>query len=299
MRGDEAHQHPRPAPNDQLVLAWEFFDGKKWRHLGRTNPRGMLPGAGDEFGFHDDTRALSQSGAVTFRRPKDMENLDINGEVKRWVRCRIEKGDYGETGTYTLENDKWILKDDRALRLAGRQRPGQRPIGARQGCAVFADRHRRGLAGIVQAQRFAFDPREQALGRRIERLAPALRIEDHDPLAERREDLSELRLAVAQGVLGTATLRDVGVQQHRAAAAGFQCGDAELEPALLPGRMAGVLHREAGKLAGDHRADPVDDPLHLAIRPGDRAGADIEIVGADPQAGLRPVRLTRLVRRWR
>ncbi|MCE9573716.1 MAG: putative baseplate assembly protein [Deltaproteobacteria bacterium] len=108
--------HPRPAPNDQLVLAWEYFDGKKWRHLGRTNPRGMLPGAGDEFGFHDDTKALSQSGSVTFRRPKDMENLDINGEVKRWIRCRIEKGDYGETGTYTLENDKWILKDDRPLR---------------------------------------------------------------------------------------------------------------------------------------------------------------------------------------
>jgi hypothetical protein len=108
--------HPRPSPNDQLVLAWEYFDGKKWRHLGRTNPRGMLPGAGDEFGFHDDTRALSQSGAVTFRRPKDMENLDINGEVKRWVRARIEKGDYGEQGTYTLENDKWILKDDRPLR---------------------------------------------------------------------------------------------------------------------------------------------------------------------------------------
>jgi Baseplate J-like protein len=107
---------PHPNPSDQLVLAWEYFDGKKWRHIGRTSPRGMLPGAGDELGFHDDTRALSQTGSVTFRRPKDMEELDLNGEIKRWVRCRIEKGDYGEQGTYTLESDKWVLKDDRPLR---------------------------------------------------------------------------------------------------------------------------------------------------------------------------------------
>ncbi len=107
---------PRPNPSDQLVLAWEYYDGKKWRHIGRCNPRGVLPGAGDEFGFHDDTRAFGQSGAVTFRRPKDMEAVDIGGEVKRWIRCRIEKGDYGEQGTYTLENDKWIMKDERPLR---------------------------------------------------------------------------------------------------------------------------------------------------------------------------------------
>jgi len=107
---------PRPNPSDQLVLSWEYHDGKRWRHLGRTGPRGLLPGAGDEHGFHDETRALSQSGTVTFRRPKDMEPVDVNGELKRWIRVRIEKGDYGEAGTYTLENDKWTFKDDRPLR---------------------------------------------------------------------------------------------------------------------------------------------------------------------------------------
>ena len=64
---------PRPNPSDQLVLAWEYWDGKRWRHLGRSAPRGALPGAGDELGFHDDTKALSQSGTVSFRRPKDMD----------------------------------------------------------------------------------------------------------------------------------------------------------------------------------------------------------------------------------
>jgi hypothetical protein len=107
---------PRPNPSEQLVLAFEYWDGKRWRHLGRTAPRGALPGAGDEHGFHDETKALSQTGAVSFRRPKDMTEIEVNGVTKRWVRIRIEKGDYGEQGTYTLENDKWVFKDDRQLR---------------------------------------------------------------------------------------------------------------------------------------------------------------------------------------
>ena len=107
---------PRPNPSEQLVLAFEYWDGKRWRHLGRSAPRGALPGSGDELGFHDDTKAMSQSGTVSFRRPKDMETLEINGQAMRWIRIRIEKGDYGEQGTYTLENEKWIYKDDRQLR---------------------------------------------------------------------------------------------------------------------------------------------------------------------------------------
>lgn len=107
---------PRPNPSDQLVLAFEYWDGKRWRHLGRSAPRGALPGAGDELGFHDDTKAMSQSGTVSFRRPKDMTESEINGVTARWIRIRIEKGDYGEQGSYTLEAEKWVFKDDRQLR---------------------------------------------------------------------------------------------------------------------------------------------------------------------------------------
>lgn len=107
---------PRPNPSDQLVIAWEYFDGKRWRFLGRSSPRGGLPGAGDELGFHDDTRAISQSGTVNFRRPKDMELVEVNGESKRWVRVRMEKGDYGAAASYELEGDKWVTKDERPLR---------------------------------------------------------------------------------------------------------------------------------------------------------------------------------------
>ncbi len=107
---------PLPAPSEELVLAWEYYDGKRWQMLGRSNARGILPGAGDEFGFHDETRALSQSGAVSFRRPKDMEPSDLNGEEAHYVRVRIERGNYGEAGTYTLDGDKWVFKEDKPLR---------------------------------------------------------------------------------------------------------------------------------------------------------------------------------------
>lgn len=107
---------PLAQPSEDLVLAWEYYDGKRWQLLGRSNARGILPGAGDEFGFHDRTRALGQTGSISFRRPKDMSNVDVNGDEMLWVRVRVEKGDYGEAGTYTLDGDKWVFKDDKPLR---------------------------------------------------------------------------------------------------------------------------------------------------------------------------------------
>ena len=112
----DASAIPPAAPSEDLVLAWEFYDGKRWQLLGRSNARGLLPGAGDEYGFHDETRVFSQSGAVKFRRPKGMEKAELNGEEARWLRVRVEKGDYGEAGTYTLDGDKWVFKEDRPLR---------------------------------------------------------------------------------------------------------------------------------------------------------------------------------------
>jgi predicted phage baseplate assembly protein len=112
----DASAIPPAAPSEDLVLAWEFYDGKRWQLLGRSNARGLLPGAGDEYGFHDETRVFSQSGAVKFRRPKNMEKAELNGEEARWIRVRVEKGDYGEAGTYTLDGDKWVFKEDRPLR---------------------------------------------------------------------------------------------------------------------------------------------------------------------------------------
>lgn len=112
---------PKPNPSDDLVLAWEYFDGKRWRTLGRCGPRGNMPGA--EFGFHDGTNGFTQTGTVSFRRPQDMSIADVNTEERRWVRVRVEKGNYGRSGTYTLDNDKWVFKDEKPL-----QPPAMRQI---------------------------------------------------------------------------------------------------------------------------------------------------------------------------
>jgi predicted phage baseplate assembly protein len=106
---------PRPSPSDDLTLSWEYWDGRRWRQLGRSGPRGARPGGGD-FAFHDGTLAFTQSGTISFRLPRDMERVKVAGEVQRWLRARLEIGDYGVAGTYTLENDKWIFRDDRPLR---------------------------------------------------------------------------------------------------------------------------------------------------------------------------------------
>ena len=106
---------PKPNPSEDFTLAWEYHDGKRWRTIGRSGPRGNLPGSGQDLGFHDDTKGLSQTGIASFRRPKDMVSVDVNGEEKLWVRLRVEKGDFGEAGTYTLDNEKWVFKDDRPL----------------------------------------------------------------------------------------------------------------------------------------------------------------------------------------
>lgn len=111
----DASAIPKPNPSEDLTMAWEYFDGKRWRLFGRSGPRGNLPGGGEDLGFHDETKALTKTGTASFRRPKDMSAVDVNGDELRWIRIRVEKGDFGEAGTYTLDNEKWVFKDDRPL----------------------------------------------------------------------------------------------------------------------------------------------------------------------------------------
>ncbi|HTE56138.1 MAG TPA: putative baseplate assembly protein [Kofleriaceae bacterium] len=107
----------RPAnPSEDLALSWEYFDGRRWRALGRSGPMGIRPGGSDAAAFHDTTNAFTQTGIVTFRRPKDMEAVEVAGETARWIRVRLESGDYGQAGNYTLDNDRWVFRDDRPLR---------------------------------------------------------------------------------------------------------------------------------------------------------------------------------------
>lgn len=107
---------PPPTPSEDLTLSWEYFDGKKWRVLGKSGPKGTTRAVDSPWGFIDGTNGFSQSGVVTFRVPTDMHAGEVNGEDNYWLRARVELGDYGQPGSYMLDGDKWVWRDDRPLK---------------------------------------------------------------------------------------------------------------------------------------------------------------------------------------
>ncbi|MBN1946178.1 MAG: putative baseplate assembly protein [Bradymonadales bacterium] len=104
-----------PSPSPDLTLEWEYWTGKRWAMMARVKPEGVEePMEGSEFA--DTTKAFTQTGNISFRRPKGMKAVDINGVEKQWIRVRIVKGDYGQQGRYELEGDTWVWKHERPLK---------------------------------------------------------------------------------------------------------------------------------------------------------------------------------------
>ncbi|MGZ6838856.1 MAG: hypothetical protein ACXVHC_00130, partial [Frankiaceae bacterium] len=62
------------------VVAWEYHDGQQWRPLGAE---------GDQ-----DVLALRASGSVRFTVPGDMADLDVDGDVRKWMRARLAEGSF-------------------------------------------------------------------------------------------------------------------------------------------------------------------------------------------------------------
>jgi Baseplate J-like protein len=112
---------PPPTPSEFLIISWEYFDEKKWRILGKSTIKGVVKTqeAVNEWNFFDGTYAFSRSGVVSFKCPRDIKPGDVNGETNYWIRARIEYGDFGVAGSYMLEGDKWVWRDERPLRPPG------------------------------------------------------------------------------------------------------------------------------------------------------------------------------------
>lgn len=112
---------PSPVPSEDLILSWEYFDGKKWRILGKTTPKGAIKTQESvtEWNFIDGTNGFTRTGIVSFICPRDIKPGEVSGEDNFWVRARIENGDYGVSGSYMLDGDKWVWRDDRPLRPPG------------------------------------------------------------------------------------------------------------------------------------------------------------------------------------
>ncbi|TMA10738.1 MAG: putative baseplate assembly protein, partial [Deltaproteobacteria bacterium] len=106
---------PTPEGSPDLVVSFEYWNGRKWAELGRTSSMGVS-GAQGQFNFLDSSGAFTRSGAVSFDRPGDMVEAEVGGTKNYWIRARINSGNYGAPGSYELIGQNWVFKEDRPLR---------------------------------------------------------------------------------------------------------------------------------------------------------------------------------------
>ena len=134
LRADRALSHPgalvrldlaldasdtdRPNAAPTLALRWEYYNAKakKWRLLGRSTLADNVVEAAEGTSFLDTTQCLTRAGIVSFSVPDDLGAGEVNGVEGWFIRCRIEAGDYGLPGTYELDGDKWVFREERPLR---------------------------------------------------------------------------------------------------------------------------------------------------------------------------------------
>jgi hypothetical protein len=106
---------PSPEASPDLMIHWEYFNGRKWNELGRTGGMGVSGNQGP-FNFLDSTGAFTRNGSVTFDRPGDMTEVEVGGVKNFWIRARINSGNFGAPGSYEMVGQNWVFKEDRPLR---------------------------------------------------------------------------------------------------------------------------------------------------------------------------------------
>src|SRR5438067_1454577 len=106
---------PTPEGSPDLVVNFEYWNGRKWAELGRTSPMGVS-GVQRQFNFLDSSGAFTRNGAISFDRPFDMVEIEVGGQKNFWIRARINSGNCGAPGSYELVGQNWVFKEDRPLR---------------------------------------------------------------------------------------------------------------------------------------------------------------------------------------
>jgi predicted phage baseplate assembly protein len=103
----DERETPLPAQpsDDRLTLSWEFWNGQQWDLLGESGPGAQQP---PKYNFRDGTEAFTTGAAtarqVTFSCPAELRPIQINGQLRHWIRVRILRGDYGREAEYRLRN---------------------------------------------------------------------------------------------------------------------------------------------------------------------------------------------------
>ncbi len=106
---------PTAEGSPDLMVHFEYWNGRKWNELGRTGPMGVS-GPQGTYEFLDSTGAFTRNGAISFNRPPDLLETEVGGVKNLWIRARINSGNYGAPGSYELQGANWVFKEDRPLR---------------------------------------------------------------------------------------------------------------------------------------------------------------------------------------
>src|SRR5262249_24369582 len=91
---------PGPAPA-VATLVWEFWSG--------------ATGRWEELTVADTSSALTASGTVTFTVPAELSPVELNGELRRFVRVRVSSGSYGVDAHYEPVVDGDVLRGFRLV----------------------------------------------------------------------------------------------------------------------------------------------------------------------------------------
>ena len=87
-----------PTASTQLSapkVAWEYHDGTRWRGLGVTGDDAVL--------------ALQASGSISFTVPEDIADVDVDGDVRRWLRARLAEGSYSHLRLVSWTDKSGVL----------------------------------------------------------------------------------------------------------------------------------------------------------------------------------------------
>ncbi|GIE88153.1 hypothetical protein [Actinoplanes regularis] len=80
---------------DPPRIAWEYHDGERWRPLGAEGDTQVL--------------SLQDSGSVRFTVPDDIAEVDIGGDVRRWMRARLSEGAYAHLRLVSWTDTSGVL----------------------------------------------------------------------------------------------------------------------------------------------------------------------------------------------
>ena len=112
----DAEDVEKPEPNENLLLKYEYWNGKNWIDIGETSIKGVFEPQG-KFNFTDTTDSFTKNGDIRFKRPEDLMIKEVYGQEKYWIRVRIGAGDFGTGGQYKFDDEgKWEWFFDKHLR---------------------------------------------------------------------------------------------------------------------------------------------------------------------------------------